>query len=90
MSEALLIYTKNFLNGTSNEENFVDEFMRRWKIERDDGTSQVEDERLSEILSAIFCIADMFNPNSDREAYEYDEKKLRYEIEKELKIAKFL
>jgi FMN-dependent NADH-azoreductase len=90
MSDKLLIFAKTFLRAESNAETFVDEFISQWKQERDNETSLSDDPQTSEALSSIFCLADMFNPNDDRESYEFDETKLRSEMEKVLRQARLL
>ncbi len=90
MSDKLLIFAKTFLGVESNAGTFVDEFISQWKQERDNGTSLSDAHQISEALSSIFCLADMFNPNDDREDYELDESKLRLEIEKVLRKKRLL
>ncbi len=82
MSEKLLRFVEDFLVTESNAEIFADEFMKRWKKERDSGLALSDNPQLSEMLSSIFCLADMFNPDAEREIYELDEHKLRAEIRK--------
>lgn len=90
MSERLLEFVKTFLGSEFAPEFFVDEFISQWKRERDSKIFLSDAPHLSEALSSIFCLADMFNPSDDRESYEFDEPKLRFEIEKVLRTAKFL
>lgn len=82
MSEKLLRFVEEFLATESNAEVFADEFMKRWKKERDSGLARSDNPQLSEILSSTFCLADMFNPDTGRESYELDEIKLKAEIRK--------
>lgn len=82
MSKQLLKFVENFLTSESSAEIFADEYMKLWKKERDSGVTLVDKSQLSEILSSVFCMADMFNPDADRESYEFDETKLRAEITK--------
>ncbi|MFZ6680915.1 colicin immunity domain-containing protein [Undibacterium sp. Tian12W] len=82
MSEKLLRFVEKFLATESNAEVFADEFMKRWKKERDSGLTLFDNPQLSEVLSSTFCLADMYNPDADRESYELDEHKLRAEIRK--------
>lgn len=86
MSEELLAVAKNFLDTGSNPGIFVDRFISEWKRERDSGKVLSDPPKLSEALSSIFCLADMFNANDDRESYEFDEPRLRLEIGKILKL----
>lgn len=82
MSENLLMFVEDFLVTESNAEIFANEFIKRWKKERDSGLALSDNPQLSEVLSSTFCLADMFNPDKDRESYELDEHKLRAEIMK--------
>lgn len=80
MSERLLILAKKFLVEKSNPEDFSNEFIEQWKHERDTGLAQIDHPQMSEILSSIFCLVDMFNASDDREVYEFDEAGLRLEM----------
>ena len=66
------------------------EFIVQWKRERDSGESRLDSPKVSEVLSSIFCLTDLFNPNDDRESYELDEEKLRSEIGKLIEQAGLL
>ena len=90
MSEKLLASAKTYLNSESNSELFVSDFIEQWKRERDSGESRLDSPKVSEILSSIFCLTDLFNPDDDRESYELDEDKLRNEIRKLMEQADFL
>lgn len=90
MSEKLLASAKTYLNSGSNSELFVHEFIVQWKRERDSGESRLDSHKVSEVLSSIFCLTDLFNPNDDRESYELDEEKLRSEIGKLIEQAGLL
>lgn len=82
MSDGLLSFAKGFLSEKSDPEDFVEEFANRWRQERDNGISRLDGPRVSSALSSIFCLIDIFNANDDREIYELDESKLRFEMEK--------
>ncbi|MCO4857949.1 colicin immunity domain-containing protein [Herbaspirillum sp. WGmk3] len=90
MSEKLLASAKTYLNNESNSERFVSDFIEQWKRERDSGESRLDSPKVSEVLSSIFCLTDLFNPDDDRESYELDEDKLRNEIRKLMEQADFL
>lgn len=66
---------------------FVDRYMEQWRQERDSGELLADSSELSEILSSTFCLADLFNADASREDYEFDEDRLRVEIDKLLKGA---
>jgi len=82
MSQELLKSAKEFLEGKTLVANFVDQYIDAWKQEGDSGLLLNDDPILSEKLSTIFCLADLYNPDEDREQYEHDEARLRLEIEK--------
>ena len=80
MSESLFNYAKDFVDGSFRAATFSDQYIKRWKQERDDGTLLDDSPRISEKLSSIFCLADLFNPENDREEYELDEVGLRRKV----------
>lgn len=80
MSKKLFALVDEFLSKKSDPQAFVDTFMRAWKTERDNGTALDDHPRLSEALSSVFAMADMYNPEADRASYEFDEARLRREI----------
>jgi len=90
MSEKLLASAKTYLNSEFNSELFVSDFIEQWKRERDSGESRLDSPKVSEVLSSIFCLTDLFNPDDDRESYELDEDKLRNELRKLMEQADFL
>jgi Bacterial self-protective colicin-like immunity len=82
MSEELLGFAKKIIDSEISADKFVNEFMDKWREERDSGIFSKDNPQLSEKLSSMFCLADLYNPEEDREEYEYDEDKLRLEITK--------
>jgi Bacterial self-protective colicin-like immunity len=82
MSEELLEFAQKIIDSEISANKFVNEFMDKWREERDSGMFSKDNPQLSEKLSSIFCLADLYNPEEDREEYEYDEDKLRLEIKK--------
>lgn len=82
MSVLLYDFTKSFIDGRLSGEVFSEAYIELWRIERDNKNILSYDAKLSECLSSIFCMADLFNPDEGREEYEYDEEKLRYEVGK--------
>lgn len=80
------IYLKNYIDSFLAEKMTADEFaenyMSKWKHERDDNLLGKDESHLSELLSSTFCLADMYNPDDIREEYELDEKTLRNETNK--------
>lgn len=85
MSQKLIDFAKQFLNSSNDCQDFCDEYIRRWKEERDSNISIHDDSNTSLACSSIFCIADMFADDESRVFdFEYDEAKLRLEIKKTL------
>ncbi len=86
MSQDLTTFARMFAEGSVSADDFASDFLDRWKNERDDGRLLADPPEVSEALSSIFCLADLYNPQSDREEYEYDEPKLRQEIKAVLRL----
>ena len=80
MSLTVLALAKSFIKERLSADQFVDAYMETWKYERDSDVSQNDNTRLSECLSSVFCLADLYNPESDRDDYELDEEKLRHQV----------
>ncbi|MEB8292135.1 colicin immunity domain-containing protein [Klebsiella michiganensis] len=82
MSYLLIEFARSFGSGRLSAVAFADAYMELWRIERDSKNILNYDENVSECLSSIFCVADMYNPDDDRDQYEFDEEELRKEINK--------
>jgi len=77
VSRDLLNIVSRYLKGEMSVDRFVDEYMSGWKNERDDDLLRLDEPALSEALSSMFCIADLYNKEADREGYELDEEGVR-------------
>ena len=86
MSGQLYEFARRFAAGEIPAGAFADPFMERWKQERDSApdTARTDSDEVSESLSTIFCLADLYNPEAEREGYELDESGLRSEVRKVL------
>jgi hypothetical protein len=82
MTADLLEMARRFVAGSISAEQFVDAFIDRWMAERDDDAYKNDLYEIGGRLSSIFCLADLFNPSSDRKEYELDEARLREEVRK--------
>jgi hypothetical protein len=82
MSKKLLESVEQFLRGSIPVDEFVDEYVDGWRAERDSDELLADDPTTSEKLSSIFCVVDLYNPDEDREEYEFDEARLRAEVQK--------
>lgn len=84
MSLLLLEFSKSFISGRIDVHTFVNGYMELWRIERDTNILLNDSGRLSEILSSVFCIADLYNSESDKEYYELGSNELYENIKDEL------
>ncbi|MES2661949.1 MAG: colicin immunity domain-containing protein [Pseudomonadota bacterium] len=80
MSMTVLALAKSFTEEKLSAEQFSNSYMEIWKFERDSNLLQKDDSSLSECLSTIFCLADLYNPEINRDEYELDEKQLRVKV----------
>jgi len=88
MSNLILDFAKSFTDERLSASAFAEAYIELWRIERDKKSILNYDEKLSECLSSIFCLADLYNPDIDRDDYELDDEQLRskvFELIKELK-----
>ncbi len=80
MSNELADFAAQFSDGKVSAVTLSDEYIERWKKERDQGRLLQDPAAVSEALSTIFCFADLYNPEPDREEYEFDEERLCREV----------
>jgi hypothetical protein len=82
MNYLLLDFSKSFVAGRLSATAFSESYIELWRIERDNKNILNYDEKVSECLSSIFCVADIYNPDDDREEYEFNEEQLCNEVRK--------
>lgn len=82
MTITLLEFVRRFDSGRLSADDFANAYMELWKIEGDSGKLQHYPGSVDECLSSTFCVADLYNPDSDREEYELDEDGLRAQVKK--------
>ncbi|CDL86221.1 colicin immunity domain-containing protein [Xenorhabdus cabanillasii] len=81
MSLLLLEFSKSFVKGKICAQVFADAYIELWRIERDNNNILNYNDKLSECLSSIFCLADMYNPEQDdRLSYELNDEQLREKV----------
>ena len=80
MSAKLLEFAQQFVDGRMGADPFVEGFIESWKQERDCGVLQQDSPDLSETLSTIFCLADLYCPDATRREYELDAISLRQRV----------
>lgn len=85
MSFITLEFAKSFINGRITPHVFSEAYIELYRIERDNNLLLNDEDNLSECLSAIFCLADLYNPDSDKEEYELNDEQLIAQIAQELK-----
>ena len=84
MSLHLLRFANDFAQGNVSACDFVNRFIEQWKVERDNGTANDDSAEVSECLSTIFCLADLFNPEHNRDEYELDGNQLSHKVQETL------
>lgn len=82
MSYLLFDFARSFVAERLSATVFSEAYMELWRIERDSKNLLNYDVKISECLSSIFCLTDMYNPDEDREEYEFNDDQLRDEVNK--------
>lgn len=80
MSLTLLNFAKSFINDRVDVNVFVEAYMELWRIERDAGILVKDDAALSQCMSSMFCLTDLYNPDFDRDEHELNAQQLYTEI----------
>ena len=80
MSKELLKFAEDFVEGKMTADEFADSYQARWKAERDSGLLIKDVSELNEKLSTLFCLADQYNPDSDRHYSEFGAVELKKRI----------
>ncbi|PIT08413.1 colicin immunity protein [Snodgrassella communis] len=85
MSIIILEFARSLVNERIAPQVFVEAYIELYRIERDNNLLIKDEDSISKCLSTIFCLADLYNPESDRDEYELDDQQLIEQIEQELK-----
>ena len=80
MSTTILEFARSFVKGRIGAEEFVNCYQELWEIERDNKRSLDDFDGLSECLSSMFCLADLYNSKVNKEKYELDGDQLKNKI----------
>ena len=80
MSITIFALAKSFVEERLSAPDFANAYIELWGFERDSGLLLKDEDNLSECLSSIFCLADLYNPNLDKEEHELDETQLRERV----------
>ena len=80
MSVFLKDYIDSFLSKELTAGEFAENYMSKWRCERDSHLLEKDEDHLSELLSSTFCLSDMYNPDDDRVEYELNEEQLHNEV----------
>lgn len=80
MSLTVLALAKSFVSERLSADKFSDAYIEIWRFEGESGLLQKDEAKLNGCLSSIFCLADLYNPEPDREEYELDEGQLREKV----------
>jgi hypothetical protein len=85
MSQKLIDFAKKFTTSSINANTFSETYILMWKEERDTGKLTTDGKDIDEASSTIFCLADNYNSESERDNYEFDDESLTKEVKKTLK-----
>lgn len=66
-----------YLQGNLNVDQFIEEFMEKWKHDRDINT--IYDQRFQRLIDRLFTSCDCYSPDPERK-YELSEQQLKNEI----------
>lgn len=80
MSQKLLTFARSFINGEISAGDFADPYQMLWKAKGENGDLQKDNAQDSEKCSTIFCLADQFNPDDDRDKDEFDADELKARV----------
>lgn len=80
MNITILEFARSFVDGRLSANEFANAYMELWKIERDNNILQEYSSDIDGCLSSIFCSADLYSSDSDKEEYELDEEGLRTQV----------
>lgn len=80
MSHTLILFAKSFINERLTMLEFSGAYQELWRIERDTGVLKCDENELSELISEIFILVDLFSEHENRKDYELDEQSLREKI----------
>ena len=84
MSMTMLKFAQSFVNERLTADVFADAYMELWRIERDNHIILQDEAQLSECLSTIFCLSDMYYPIEKRAPGDLDEEQLRIKVSEEI------
>lgn len=82
----LLNFTKAYVAERIDTNCFVNAYIELWRIERDLGLSIMDEEKLNLFLSSIFYMVDLYNPESEKEEYEFNDAELFSKVSEELEL----
>jgi hypothetical protein len=85
MSQTLLKFAQSFVRERLSANVFSEAYIELWKIEGDLGLLPNDRPSMSECLSTIFCLADLYYPGDNREKYELDANGLLLKVTECLK-----
>lgn len=85
MSIVTLEFARSLVNGRITPQVFIEAYIEIYRIERDNNLLMKDKDSVSECLSTIFCLADLYNSDPDRAEYELNDEQLIEKIDQELK-----
>ena len=80
MSQKLLAFARTFTDDQISAVDFADPYQMLWKAEGENGDLQKDNAQDSQKCSTIFCLAEQFNPDDDRDKDEFDADELKARV----------
>ncbi|MCX8579484.1 colicin immunity domain-containing protein [Gilliamella sp. CG13] len=76
MSITLLEFARSLVEGRIAPQIFVEAYIELYRIERDNNLLINDEDSINECLFTIFCLADLYNPDIDRDEYKLNGQQL--------------
>ena len=76
MSITLLEFARSLVEGRIAPQIFVEAYIELYRIERDNNLLINDEDCINECLFTIFCLADLYNPDIDRDEYKLNGQQL--------------
>lgn len=76
MSITLLEFARSLVEGRIAPQIFVEAYIELYRIERDNNLLINDEDSIIECLFTIFCLADLYNPDIDRDEYKLNGQQL--------------
>ena len=80
MTYTILEFVNSFVNSRLSADDFANAYLELWRIEREREVWKHKEYDLGGVLASIFCVADLYNPDDDKEDYEFNDDQLKHKV----------